>query len=125
MLFRSILTVAKPGRRHGKNLADRSGLGGAALLWACLALGRAAHGCPADLTLMRDLIGPALPVKPAILVAAFGIGVPASRSSSCHEDQTRACRTTLVSVRHRPSRASLVPAAGAVRVASRLPSLGM
>ena len=39
---------------------------------------------PADLTAMGHLIRPALPVQPSILVATFGIGLPASRSSSCH-----------------------------------------
>ena len=53
--------------------------------------GRAAHRRPADLTAMRYLIRPALPVPPPVLVAAFGIGLPAARSRSSHGSLLCAC----------------------------------
>ena len=56
---------------------------GLRLRWAPAAR-RAAHRRPADLTAMGNLIRPALPVPPAVLVAAFGIGLPAARSGSSH-----------------------------------------
>ena len=42
-------------------------------------------GARLDLTLMGDLIGPALPVPPAVLVAAFGIRLPSAGSRSSHD----------------------------------------
>ena len=43
------------------------------------------HRCAARPAPMGDLIGPALPVPPPVLVAAFGIGLPAAGSGSSHD----------------------------------------
>ena len=83
---RSPVMPAKPSpcsrRRRLRRTALLLDLG---LRWASGAWrGRAAQRCAADLTAVGDLIGPALPVPPAVFVAAFGIRLPAARSGSSH-----------------------------------------
>jgi hypothetical protein len=56
------------------------------LRWAGCAT---AQRCSADLPLVRNLIRPLLAVPPAMFVAAFGVGPPASVIGSCHGDKSR------------------------------------